>query len=63
MNDNVNVYMGNMTSKEMGDLMSKTIIERGKEVAAKLYPNVDYGNLPSKTLTKLGKQAFSNNND
>ena len=55
-----NIDMGNMTSKEIGDLMSKTIIERGKELAAKMYPDVDYGDLPSKTLTELGKQAISN---
>lgn len=61
MNDNINIDMGNMTSKEIGDLMSKTIIERGKELANKLYPNTDYGDLPSKTLTELGKQTFSNN--
>ena len=55
-----NIDMGNMTSKEIGDLMSKTIIERGKELAAKMYPDVDYGDLPAKTLTELGKQAISN---
>lgn len=57
MNDSMD--MGEMTSKEIGDLMSKTLIERGKEVAARLYPAVDYGNLPAKTLTDLGKQAIS----
>lgn len=56
-----NIDMGNMTSKEIGNLMSKTIIERGKELATKMYPGVDYGDLPSKTLTELGKQAISNN--
>ena len=61
MNDKGNIDMGSMTSKEIGDLMSKTIIERGKELANKLYPDVDYGDLPSKTLTELGKNAFSNN--
>lgn len=57
---NNNIDMGDMTSKEIGDLMSKTLIERGKEMAKKLYPDVDYGDLPSKTLTELGKQAISN---
>jgi len=51
-----------MTSKEIGDLMSKTLIERGKEMASKMYPDIDYKDLPSKTLTTLGKQAFSNKN-
>jgi len=62
MNDN-NIDMTDMTSKEIGDLMSKTLIERGKEIASKLYPGVNYGDLPAKTLTELGKQAFSNNKD
>jgi len=48
-----------MTSKNIGDLMSKTLVERGKEVAARLYPDVDYGDLPAKTLTDLGKQVIT----
>ena len=59
---NNNIDMGNMTSKEIGDLMSKTLIERGKELATMMYPNVDYGDLPSKTLTDLGKQALDSDN-
>lgn len=58
-----NIDMGNMKSKDIGDLMSKTLIERGKMMADEMYPNVSYGDLPSKTLTELGKQALSNNND
>lgn len=57
---NNNIDMGNMTSKEIGDLMSKTLIERGKELADELYPNTSYADLPSKALTDLGKQALSN---
>ena len=63
MNDNFDIDMGNMTSKEIGDLMSKTIIERGKELADKMQPDVPYGDLPSKPLTELGMQAFLKNND
>jgi len=59
---NNNIDMGSMTSKEIWDLMSKTLIERGKEMSKKLYPGIDYGDLPSKTLTELGKQAISNKN-
>lgn len=59
---NNNIDMGNMTSKEIGDLMSKTLIERGKEMANRLYPGVDYGDLPSTTLTSLGKEAFDKEN-
>jgi len=60
---NKKVDMGNMTSKEIGDLTSKTLVERGKMMADKMYPGVSYDDLPSKTLTELGKQAFSNNNN
>lgn len=60
MKEKFNVDMGNMTSKEIGDLMSKTIIERGKEMTDKMYPDVSYADLPSKTLTELGKQSISN---
>ena len=60
MKEKFNVDMGNMTSKEIGDLMSKIIIERGKEMADKMYPGVSYTDLPSKTLTELGKQNVSN---
>lgn len=56
------VDMGNMKSKDIGDFMSKTLIERGKMMADKLYPNVSYGDLPSKTLTELGREALSKNN-
>jgi len=60
---NNNIDMGNMTSKEIGDLMSKTLIERGKILANKMYPNVSYGDLPAKTLTDLGKMAITNENE
>lgn len=59
---NNNIDMGNMTSREIGNLMSKTLIERGKEEAVRMNPNVDFGDLPSKALTELGKQALSNEN-
>lgn len=58
--NNENIDMGNMTSREIGNLMSRTLIERGKEMATKMYPSVDYGDLPARTLTDLGKKAFAN---
>ena len=60
---NNKIDMGNMTSKEIGDLMSKTLIERGKELANKMYPNTSYGDLPAKTLTDIGKKALSQDNN
>ncbi len=54
------VDMANMTSRDLGNLMSKTLIERGKEVAKQQNPNVDYADLPSDALTDMGKQAIDN---
>ena len=48
---------------DMGNMMSKTLVQRGKEVASKLYPNNDYGDLPSGTLTELGKEVLSSDNN
>lgn len=59
---NNNQDMGEMTSKEIGDLMSKTLLERGKEVARKQYGNVEYSDLPAKALMELGKQTLANDN-
>lgn len=63
MNNNEYIDMGEMTSKEIGDIMSKEIIERGKVMASKLYPGVDYGDLPARTLTELGKQALGKSDE
>lgn len=53
-----NVDLGNLTSRQIGNLMSKTLVERGKEVAKELNPHVDYGDLPSRALTNLGKESL-----
>lgn len=60
---NNDIDMGSMTSKEIGDLMFKTLIERERKVVNKLYPNMDYGDLSSKILTELGKEALSSDNN
>ena len=60
---NNDIDMGSMTSKEIGDLMFKTLIERERKVVNKLYPNMDYGYLSSKILTELGKEALSSDNN
>lgn len=60
MNDNID--MGEMTSREIGDLMSKTLIERGKEVAVRMNPDVDFGDLPSNALVNLGKKSLTDEN-
>lgn len=60
-----NVDLGNMKSRDVGNLISKTLVELGKEAADNASPNgyVDYGNLPSKTLPELGKKVIKNEAD
>lgn len=50
--------MGDMTSREIGKLLSKGLVNLGKEVLTDNYPQgePDYGNLPSRTLSETGKQ-------
>lgn len=62
MNDNID--LGNMTSREIGNLMAKPLVDRGKELVNAVNNNqeVDYGDLPSRALTNLGKQAINNQN-
>ncbi len=52
------VDFGNMTSREIGNLMAQNLIERGKEVAKIKYPGVAYGDLPSNGLANMGKEAI-----
>lgn len=61
MNKN-NIDLGEMTSREIGNKVSKTLVDIGKEVVNNGNPTegVDYGDLPSRTLTQLGKQAVAN---
>lgn len=60
MNDNID--LGNMTSRQIGNMMSKPLVERGKEIynMANGEQEVDYGDLPSRALSSLGKQAIDN---
>lgn len=53
------IDFGNLTSKEIGTLMTKTPMERKKELAEMLHngQEVDYGDLPSRALTTLGKMV------
>ena len=58
--DGKNIDLGEMKSRDLGNLVSKTLVELGKEVVENASPNqnVDYGDLPSRALPELGKQAF-----
>jgi hypothetical protein len=54
--------MGDMTSRDIGNLVSKGLVNLGKEIIEKEVSDdsIDYGDLPSKTLTLLGKQVLAN---
>jgi len=56
------IDLGNIKSRDLGNMVSKTLVEIGKEVVENSSPtgNVDYGDLPSKALPELGKQAVAN---
>ncbi len=58
-----NVDLGNLKSRDVGNMISKTLVELGKEeVNNNAGPNgyVDYGNLPSRALPEMGKQVVKN---
>ena len=57
-----NVDLGDLKSRDVGNLISKTLVELGKEEVQRdsADGNVDYGSLPSKTLPELGKQVVAN---
>lgn len=62
MADNNNVDLGNLKSRDIGNMIGKQLVELGKD-ELKQYSSdssVDYGSLPSKTLPELGKKAVEN---
>ena len=58
--NSMNVDLGEVKSRDLGNV-TKTLVDIGKEVvdnaAADEY--IDYGSLPSRLLTNLGKQAIN----
>lgn len=57
---NEDIDLGQMKSRDIGNTISKTLVNLGKEVVDNAYSNKDYGDLPSRALPELGKQAFVN---
>lgn len=57
-----NLDLGEMKSRDIGNLVSKTLVDIGKGVVDNSGANqkTDYGDLPSRALAELGKQAFAN---
>lgn len=57
-----NIDLGNLKSREVGNLISKTLVEMGKDEVTRDNPSgyVDYGNLPSRALPEIGKHVVAN---
>jgi len=60
-----NLDLGNLKSRDIGNLISKQLVELGKDEVQRDTPDgyVDYGNLPSRALPELGKQVVANKID
>lgn len=55
-----NLDLGEIKSRDIGNMISKTLVDMGKEVVDNSNPTYDYGDLPSRALPELGKQALAN---
>jgi len=61
MKDIKDIDLGEATSRDIGNLITKTLYAIGKEEVDKGAPeDVDYGDLPSRALPVIGKQAVAN---
>lgn len=57
-----NVDLGDMKSRDVGNMISRKLVELGKEEVVRDSPDgyVDYGNLPSRALPEIGKESIKN---
>lgn len=55
------IDFGEVKSRDIGNLITKTLYEIGKDAADHGAPeDVDYGDLPSRALPVIGKQIVAN---
>ena len=52
------VDMGNIKSRDLGNMLSGELVRLGEAVAKAQNPNVDFGDLPSRALTEMGKDVI-----
>jgi len=59
--NNRTVDLGNLKSRDIGNMIGKQLVELGKNEVRQGMPEdaVDYGNLPSRALPELGKKVIS----
>jgi len=62
LDDNNQMDLGDLKSREIGTLITKTLVDLGKEAVNEAAPTeeVDYGNLPSRALPVIGKHVVAN---
>lgn len=58
----MNVDLGNLKSRDVGNLISKQLVDLGKDAVQQGMPegSVDYGDLPSRALPEIGKKVIAN---
>lgn len=56
--DSQAVDMGNIKSRDLGNMLSGELVRLGEAVAEAQNPNVDFGDLPSRALTEMGKDVI-----
>lgn len=56
--DSQTVDMGNIKSRDLGNMLSGELVRLGEAVAKAQNPNVDFGDLPSRALTEMGKDVI-----
>ena len=52
------VDMGNIKSRDLGNMLSGELVRIGEAAAKAQNPDVDFGDLPSRALTEMGKEAI-----
>lgn len=52
------VDMGSIKSRDLGDMLSGELVQIGEAAAKVQNPDVDFGDLPSRALTQMGKDVI-----
>lgn len=52
------VDMGNIKSRDLGNMLSGELVRIGEAAAKAQNPNVDFGDMPSRALTEMGKDVI-----
>lgn len=59
--DENNIDLGQLSSRDIGNMISKQLVDLGKEEVKRESVDdiVDYGDLPSKALPEIGKRVVA----